>query len=216
MDMKPTFLFEVITIAACSACGAGGNNSNRSNDDIAPEPVAVVAQADSVVAAPYRIADDCAGPFHLGAAIPARAEGFVATEWHDPDGGTPEIPAYVYEIGNEGWVRITPQYDPATGRANDRIGEILVYSDLFRTDRGIGAMSSVEEFAAAYPDFRIRQADEEGVFVVETPRLRNVRFLLQGEHYIGPTPDETSNAPAEPKVSDFREGACFTAILIGL
>ena len=61
-----------------------------------------------------------------------------------------ETPVYIYEIGNEGYVKVTPQYDTIANCTNDKIGEIFVYSDLFLTDKGVGAMSSVEEFASAY------------------------------------------------------------------
>lgn len=49
-----------------------------------------------------------------------------------------------------------------------------IYSDLFLTDKGIGAMSSLEEFAANYPDFRIRYMREAGIYVAETQQLKNV------------------------------------------
>lgn len=217
--MKPFCLFAVIATAASPVCGAGSAGSNHAGSvGCASAAVAEVVPADSA-AAPYPIADDCAGPFRIGAVIPDNVDGFVVTERTEertgPEGKTYTITVYTYEIGNEGWVGITPQYDPATGRANDRIGEIFVYSDLFLTDRGIGAMSSIEEFAAAYPDLRIRHAEDEGLFVVETPRLRNVGFLLQDAYYVGAHPDAAPGAPAGPEVADFRKGACFTAIRIG-
>ena len=59
-------------------------------------------------------------------------------------------------------------------RHNRKTNEILVYSDLFLTDKGIGAMSSLEEFAANYPDFRIRYMREAGIYVAETQQLKNV------------------------------------------
>lgn len=208
--MRLRCTFAVLALSVCAVCGAGGST------DIAALSAGVSAQPDSVAVEPYRIADNCAGPFRLGAAIPERVEGFVTTEWRedriDPEGRRCEMPVYIYEIGNEGWVKITPQYDRTAGRANDRIGEIYVYSDLFLTDRGIGAMSSIGEFAAAYPDFRIRYERGGRVFVAETPRLRNVQFIIDDEYYRGREAVLTSGESCELQISDFREATCFTAI----
>lgn len=222
--MKPSLLFEVIAIAACSACGsgstasAGSSNGSGHNSSIASELTVAVAENVSESVGRYLIADSSAGPFRIGAVIPHEAEGFVVTEWSeeqvDSEAERREITTYTYEIGNEGWVKITPQYNAATGCANDRIGEIFIYSDLFLTDRGIGAMSSIEEFAAAYPDFDIRHADDDKLFIVETPRLRNVQFLVKDEYYIGADRNPASSASVRPKVADFRQKTCFTAIRI--
>lgn len=207
-----------MAIAACAACGAAAARSGNANERHGDRAsVAAFAQNDSVSVETYPIADDCAGPFRIGAAIPKKADGFVVAELReetiDAKGDTCRITVYVYEIGNEGWVKVTPQYDAASGCANGRIGEIFVYSDLFLTGKGIGAMSSIEAFAAAYPDFEIRYADER--FMVETPQLRNVRFLLEKECCIGTEIGLFSSGSVNPKISDFKARSCFTAIRIG-
>lgn len=182
--MKPSCLF--VAIAVALAFPAEGRDSGTAS------------QTDAVVADAYLISGGSAGPFRLGDVIPYSVAGFVMRESDEEkaglEGETVMVTAYVYEIGNEGWVKVTPQYDPATGQVNnDRIGEIFVYSDLFLTDRGIGAMSSIEGFAAAYPDLSIRYADDEELFIVETPQLPCVQFLLERE-----------------------SGSCFTAIRLML
>lgn len=233
--MKTRSFLLVITVwAFCSACGDNGNNTASVSaaasvqDECAPvcaeseagEGGAVVAEQNDEFGTPeaYPVADSCAGPFRIGAEIPRKIEGFAVTESREektlPNGETREIPVYLYEIGNEGWVRVTPQYDPVTGGVNGKTGEIFVYSDLFLTDQGIGAMSSIGEFAAAYPDFRIRYAGEAELFVVETPRLGNVQFVIDDEYYQGDDAVRTSNESCELQVSDFRKESYFTAIRI--
>lgn len=75
-------------------------------------------------------------------------------------------------------------------------------------------MSSVEDFAAAYPDFHIRYERDGGLFVAETQQLKNVQFVISDEFY----PDEnsvlTSSDSAEMNVADFGKESCFTAIRI--
>lgn len=122
-----------------------------------------------------------------------------------------EIPVYIYEIGNEGWVKVTPQYDMTIGCVNDKIGEIFVYSDLFLTDKGIGAMSSIAEFTVAYPDFHIRYECKAKLFVAETYQLKNIQFVINDKYYQG---DDTILTSAELQISDFRKDSHFTKIRI--
>lgn len=191
---KALFLFAVIVLALCPACDCSRSNgreiasastSTAVHEDGVPmgskvgEGNAVVAEIneDAAVEA-YLIADSCAGPFRIDAVISEDMQGFDITKSQEekllPTGETCEIPVYIYEIGNEGWVKVTPQYDAATGGTIGKTNEILVYSDLFLTDKGIGAMSSLEEFAANYPDFRIRYMRDAGIYVAETQQLKNV------------------------------------------
>ena len=111
-------------------------------------------------------------------------------------------------------MKILPQYNTTSACVNDSIGVILVYSDLFLTDNGIGAMSSIEEFAAAYPDFRISYSGKTKLFVVETPRLKNVQFIIDNEYYQGDDSVPASNESVGLQVSDFRKETYFTAIRI--
>lgn len=213
---SPSCLFAAVAIAVCSVCHAG-NNGNAANGNIASPPVDAIARYNADGHTVYLLADDAAGPFHLGAVIPNELKGFDVSRSKEEatvSGKSLEIPVYIYEIGNEGWVKVTPQYDAETGRVNDRIGEIFVYSELFLTDKGIGAISSIAEFAATYPEFSIRRADEEKLFIVETPHLHNVQFLLRDEYYVGAAPDSKSSVSGKLKVSDFKKNSYFCAIRI--
>lgn len=216
--MKLLNLFGIIAVVACQACGNGDKSRVEADNDIDLEYAFEDFQGDSSAVYTYLISDSCAGPFRIGATIPLRADGFVRTEYKesktDSAGNTTEHVSYIYEIGNEGWVKITPQYDIATGCASDKTGEIFIYSDLFLTDKGIGAMSSIEEYAAAYPDFKISHTPEAELFVVETPELRNVQFVISDECYLGSNTVFTSDRSCELQLSDFKDEFCFSAIRI--
>lgn len=230
---KLSFLFTIAVLEICPACGNGRGNSKETASDVTvvkDERVTIFAENDvedkaiaieqneSYAAKAYTIADSCAGPFRIGSGIPEKVEGFVRMDSHEkktlPNGDICEIPIYIYEIGNEGRVKILPQYNTTSACVNDSIGVILVYSDLFLTDNGIGAMSSIEEFAAAYPDFRISYTGKTKLFVVETPRLKNVQFIIDNEYYQGDDSVPTSNESVGLQVSDFRKETYFTAIRI--
>lgn len=233
---KDLFLFAIVVLALCSSCGNGRDNGKKTtsastatvaHDDCAPifaeseggEGGAVAAEQNEVDAVEaYLIADRCAGPFRIDTVIPEKLEGFDVRKSQEekilPTGETREIPVYIYEIGNEGWVKVTPQYDATTGCTTGKTSEIFVYSDLFLTDKGIGAMSSLEEFAAAYPDFLIRYVRDAKLFVAETQELENVQFVINDEYYRGDDATLASNESVELQVSDFEKESYFTAIRI--
>lgn len=179
-----SFLFAIAVLAFGPAC-------SRSNGSEAESAAAVVTTEEPATPEAcgtdraYVVADGYAGPFRIGAGIPKNPEGFEVTLSHEemvlPTGETRDIPVYIYEIGNEGWVKVKPRYDAAADCFVDTVGEIYAYSDLFQTAEGIGAMSSLEEYAAEYPDYRIRRDGDTGLSVAETPRLGNVQFVLDDE-----------------------------------
>lgn len=228
------FLFAIVVLSLCSACGNSRDNTMESTsvstatvayEDRAPiiakskdgEGRTVAAEQNEIAAVEtYRITDRSAGPFMIDAVIPEKLEGFDVTKSLEekilPTCETREIPVYIYEIGNEGWVKVTPQHDATTGCTTGKTSEILIYSDLFLTDKGIGAMSSVEDFAAAYPDFIIRYVHDAELFVAETQELKNVQFIINNEYYCGDDATLASSESVEFQVSDFEKESYFTAI----
>lgn len=228
--MKSRWTLLVIIVLCVTACG----NEKKAKSVTAPirdENVPVFSETktdeDIIVASHknelaavnnYTVSDSCAGPFKIDAVIPEKIEGFIVIETKEekilPGGERYEIPVYIYEIGNEGWVKVTPQYDTATGCATGKTSEIFVYSDLFITDKGIGAMSSVEEFATVYPDFRISYDRDAELFVAETQELKNVQFIIDSEYYRNDVAIPTSCESVGMQVSDFKDKSYFTAIRI--
>ncbi len=236
MNIKSlSFLFIITVLVYCSACGNSRNNGNEiasaSSASVAQEDCALIfaeceAEDDETVVEQdvlgtikaYLVSDSCAGPFRIGAGIQEKIEGFDVTKSQEevilPIGEICEIPVYIYEIGNEGWVKVSSEYDATTGYITGKISEIWVYSDLFLTDKGIGAMSAVEEFYVAYSDFLIRYLSDAELFVAETQQLKNVQFVIDNEYYCGDSATLSSGKSVELQVSDFRKESYFTAIRI--
>ncbi len=228
---KLLFLSAISILVLCSACGNGKEIASAVavlKDERVPiltesgdgeGGADVVDPNEFATIEAYLVSDSCAGPFRIGCGIPEEEKGFVRTESHEiytfPSGKTNEIPVYIYEIGNEGRVKVMPQYDDTiAGCVSDKIGEIFVDSDLFLTDKGIGAMSSMEEFVAAYPDSHISYMCDAELFVIETPRLKNVQFVINSEYYQGDDAVLASNGSVELQAADFRKESYFTAIRI--
>lgn len=204
----------VIALVLSSACN--GRDKEMKHDITVSGTT--FAMDSALVSRAYPMTNVNAGPFMLDAVIQDKMDGFEVEKSTVcktlSDGAEIGIPVYTYYIGNEGWVRITPQYDTVTGQARNNIGEIYVYSELFLTDKCIGAVSSLEEFASVYPDISIRYIDEDDMFAIVTSQLPNLQFLLEREHYIGTDHDSDSSARRKLNVSDFKESSRFCAIRI--
>lgn len=206
-------------LSACNVNHGNSQNGDEHNDNVTSDQSTVVVRIDTaLVDRAYPMTNSSAGPFRLGAVIQDTIIGFEVEKSTEvktlPEGKTMEIPIYTYYIGNEGWVRVTPQYDAVTGLVSDNTGEIYVYSELFMTDKCIGAVSSLEEFASAYSDITIRYVGECDMFAIETSQLPNVQFLLEREHYTGEEHDLNSSSGSALNVSDFEEKSHFYTIRI--
>ena len=55
----------------------------------------------------------------------------------------------------------------------------------FQTEKGIGVGSTIEEFVAAYPDYKIWYTYVSNKYVIETPALPGVEFILDPLSYTG-------------------------------
>ncbi|MCM1354798.1 MAG: hypothetical protein NC212_00150 [Staphylococcus sp.] len=212
-------LIVTVLLLACNVNHANVQNGHENIDNVTSGQPAVVAQIDSVlVRRAYPITNVSAGPFCIGAVIQDTMDGFEVEKSIEiktvSDEMAIEIPVYTYYIGNEGWVRVTPQYDAVTGYVSDNIGEIYVYSELFLTDKCIGVISSLEQFARVYPDMNIRYIGEDDIFSIGTPQLPNVQFLLGGDHYISMDHDTDSIQQGKLNIFDFEKNSHFDAVRI--
>ena len=64
-------------------------------------------------------------------------------------------------------------------------GQIDLLSDDFETEKGIKIGSTIEDFAKAYPDYKIWYTYVSGKYVIETPTLPDVQFILDPLSFTG-------------------------------
>lgn len=199
-------IFTAILLFVSASCGHSNQNKAQQTES-----------ASETEAKVYAITDSCAGPFKIGEVIPDSLTGFTMTDTMVNtvvEGESYDIPTYIYKGEDGESVKITPIYDTATGKFTDRIGEIIIDSNLFRTERGIGIKFALNEFMGAYPDSRIWFTHESDMYVIETPQLKNVQFLLDGKDYTGMDPRLSSTELVMLDAADFKKGAKIKFIRI--
>ena len=192
---------------AVTSCGHSNQNGEQQTETV----------SETEVKTCYAVTDSCAGPFKIGQAIPDSVAGFTMAETMVntiAEGESYDVPTYIYKGMDGESVKITPVYDTVNGRFTDKIGEIIIDSNLFRTEKGIGIKFALNEFLGAYPDSRIWFTHESDMYVIDTPQLKNVQFILDGNDYQGTDPRLSSTEPVMLDASDFKKNAKIKSIRI--
>jgi hypothetical protein len=84
-------------------------------------------------------------------------------------------------------------------------------TETYRTDKGIGVNSTIEEFVDNYPDFRILYVQEKHLFIIETFQS-SLKFVLSENDFTGKL--NRSEAINVLNKSDFKKGTKITKIWI--
>jgi len=71
------------------------------------------------------------------------------------------------------------------GKETDIIGEIQIFSSIYRTEKNIGVGSVLSDFVKAYPTNNIWYTYISGMFVIETKELENIQFIIEDTGFIG-------------------------------
>lgn len=206
-----------VTVGIVATSDVGGNNDDQRYE---MRKIDSLEAANSNMSHPiksYLIKEGGIDMFLIGHAIPTQADGYLITKsmetrWEEGD----EFTVPVYTISEEGQnvLKIEPFYDYNTGLYSEEIGDIYILSDKFKTVENIGLKSTIEEFVAAYPDFEIWFSYVSDRYVIETKRLANIQFLLDGSDFIeeGGPKFESDMTILQP--SEFKKGSKIKAIRI--
>ena len=137
----------------------------------------------------FMIQENQAGIFKVGEQISlvnARGLFYKMEEKFDlrstPDGDVKE-PYYLFSSDGENLVKVILEYDHKTSSYTNNVGEILVLSPKYKTAKGIGVGSTIEEFITQYEDYKLWYTYVSDMYVIDTKSLK-AQFLLNGEDYV--------------------------------
>ena len=165
----------------------------------------------------YLIKNNGVDVFLIGQKIPAQADGYSITksiETRTEEGTDFELPVYtVFEDGQA--ILNIEQFNHEIGTDSDKIGNIFILSEKFRTAENIGLHSTIEEFVAAYPDFTIWFSYISHIYVIETGQPFNgVQFFLDGNDFADEGGPEFDSDMTILELSDFKKGSKIKKIRI--
>ncbi len=162
----------------------------------------------------YRISDKSAGDFKIGDPVPSLSSEPLniksETRTETAEGETYEETFYMVSQNGEALLELLPGYDE-TGDQTNNIGEIVVFSAQFKTDKGIGTGATLEEFIKTYPQYKLWYTYVSGMYVVETEGLA-VQFILNGDDFTGKAEITSDMIMLNP--SDFKPNAKIVKLRI--
>lgn len=134
----------------------------------------------------FTLKSNQAGPFIIGDAIPDSSEQFAIQKEQrpGPEGTPPQQTIYIVSQQGNKLAMLTPKYDSENQSYTNTIAEIMVLSDRFKTEEGIGVGSTIEEFTSSYTDYNLWYTYVSDRFVLETSQ-HSMQFLLQKKDYAG-------------------------------
>jgi vacuolar-type H+-ATPase subunit I/STV1 len=94
------------------------------------------------------------GSFKVGDKMPTSSNIFSFTKKtidHSTDEGIEKVPIYSVLENKVEVLQLWSQYNYETDKYSNNIGEIQILAPQFKTDKGIGVKSTIEEFVKAYP-----------------------------------------------------------------
>lgn len=168
---------------------------------------------ETVTVSDYIFTETSAGPFRLGDPLPGASstcpyEVKKMSRTRMVEGTFEETVYWVYEDG-ELLMEILPSYDHKIERYVDLIGEIMIISERFRTEEGIGVSSTIGEFLSSYPEYRLWYTYVSDRYVIQ-PEGSSFQFLLCGQDFSG-FPDSSGDM-TEMDISGFKEDAAVQSI----
>ena len=165
----------------------------------------------------YLIKEGGVDIFSIGQIIPTQANGYSitqSTETRMEEGIEFAVPIYMISEEERSILKIEPFDEYYTGQGSEKIGNIYILSDKFRTAENIGLKSTIEEFMAASPDLKIWYSYVSDIYVIETPRLDKIQFLLDGNDFIKEGGPDFDNDMTILQPSEFKKGSKIKAIRI--
>lgn len=204
-------------IVGCSSMSNDNNSDN--NEDLQVKETKDLSHKDSVIevevehesaliSEDYLITGKAVGQFKIGSPIPfpKTSDDYKITketQTRMTEEGPEEETAYVMSKEGEALLQMKYAYDYQAGGSTVNIGEILVLSSEFKTQKGLGVNSTIEEFVEQYPDFKIWYTYISGMYVIEASEIE-AQFILSEKDFIGKL--KITSEITMLKKSDFKLG----------
>lgn len=140
--------FSLITLSSCK------DKEKQVSEETETSNIEEIAEKSSE----DLIANGKVGGFKIGYPIPETSKKFgieKSQQTRMTEGGPSEEIIYVVSENGRKQFILKPQFDPQKNGFNNRIGEIMVISEKYKTNEGIGVNSTIAEFQKTYPNFKI-------------------------------------------------------------
>ncbi len=207
--MKNTFKIIIIFVFTFTSCKNDSKKTQQENKNVNQEELAQENKNNQL------IKKDQVGIFKIGDAIPKKLENYAIKEEKQTiseEGVTYEEIMYTITKDETEILKIYRAYDYVSDGYNQNIGQIMVNSNQFKTEKNIGVGTTLENLKKAYPNLKIWYTYVSDMYVAETDDLPKIQFLLDPNDFIGEL--EVKSDIITLKETDFKENAKILQIRV--
>lgn len=179
--------------------------------DTAPEPV--VEEPNIVVNT--ALESGKVGDFEAGKSLKVMPVGFersFALEERSEEGETWNIVVATITMDGEEYLKAETDCENLEEAEDCPISQMYVTADLFRTSKGMGVGTTIEEFIATHQDHTLWYTYVSEMWVIDTESMPGVQFLLDPEDYTKELQIDSDMMMLDP--ADFKEGAAVKRIRV--
>ncbi|MFD1293795.1 hypothetical protein ACFQ5N_08110 [Lutibacter holmesii] len=209
--MKLKMLFAGLVISVLVSCNTNSNQEKKK--DVESKKVEVAKQAIQN----FTISTNAAGDFKIGSEIvlPTANDAFeleknIVTKM--VEGNEEEETVYTVIENNEKLLDLKTVASIETDKTVEKINEVIVLSPKFKTTEGIGVSSTIEEFIAAYPAYKLWYTYVGDLYVLETKSVNGLFILSKNDFTKGEL--EITSDQMNLKKSDFKSTAKIIEVKI--
>ena len=172
------------------------------------------SQDSAAVDRAYLIEENCVGEFVLGGNIPAENSKYKIRKEIRYGEEASQFPVYVVSNSAGKLLEIRAAFDQKTEKYVERIGEIEVFSKLFRTKDGISVGTNLNDFARKFNDYSLGYMYISGMVVLHTKQLGNIQFLIDTDNVRDPSALNVPGDFVRLKLVDFKKDTRIKSIRV--
>jgi len=185
MNKRTSVIAMVLTGSILAACGAAENtDSNTTATDSIQTETVIEEEESEETSFNWVITSEGAGDFTPGDQVSQlsddyRIEKEMRSFWEEGDEYV--VPIFKVIVGGEVVVELHGDSDAGE---DPTIMELFVISEQFKTEKGIGVGSTIEEFIETYPDYSLWYTYISGRHIIETDEVA-AQFIINEEDVDG-------------------------------
>lgn len=209
MNKRTRTIAMILTGSILVACGGAENTDSNTTttDSVQTEAVieeVVEEEETAEISFNWVITSEGAGDFTPGDQVPQPSDAFTIERemrsfWAEGD----EYVVPISKVMVDGEV-VVELHGDSDAREDDPIMELFVLSEQFKTEKGIGVGSTIEEFIEAYPDYSLWYTYISGRHIIETDEVA-AQFIINEEDVAGEIDFDSDMTILTPE--NFKAGA---------
>ncbi|MCG8577211.1 MAG: hypothetical protein MI810_20175 [Flavobacteriales bacterium] len=211
--------YTVLFISAFLMLSCGGTTEEEETNQTEEQTVnneTEEEEAEVAISNPPVIEPGVVGMFQIGSPVPedlpedlkSRKSSITVNE----EGSTFDVPVNVIYNSFEDMIDLQMEDNDSQHHEDLWVTEMLIHSSYYQTSKEIGVGSTIQEFIEAYPDYTLWYTYVSDRYILDTPDLDGVQFLLDFHDYTKTPATDSDMTELDP--ADFKEGAKIWAIRV--